>query len=286
MPNVDQFESMFRAASRKPYPYERIVIGSVLTVTDLEHPRATTFHDSVKTFLSVLDDKAKLDWLLVKGSDFRTAEELLALVDRAKPDLICTYRNLHSSAWRWPYSLGTHLDLLTQHTGVPVMVLPHPDAQRGADHALQRTATVIAVTDHLAGDHRLVNHAVRFTEDGGTLWLSHVEDAVTFERYMDAISKISAIDTEQARQTLSERLLKDPLDYVKTCREVLRNEGVRLDVQTLVSFGHHLAEYEQLVESHQVDLLVMNTKDEDQLAMHGTAYELAVQLRQIPLLML
>lgn len=30
----------------------------------------------------------------------------------------------------------------------------------------------------------------------------------------------------------------------------------------------------------------MNTKDEDQLAMHGLAYPLAVELREIPLLML
>jgi hypothetical protein len=30
----------------------------------------------------------------------------------------------------------------------------------------------------------------------------------------------------------------------------------------------------------------MNTKDEDQLAMHGLAYPLAVELRDIPLLML
>ena len=30
----------------------------------------------------------------------------------------------------------------------------------------------------------------------------------------------------------------------------------------------------------------MNTKDEDQLAMHGLAYSLAIELRAIPLLML
>jgi hypothetical protein len=30
----------------------------------------------------------------------------------------------------------------------------------------------------------------------------------------------------------------------------------------------------------------MNTKDEDQLAMHGLAYPLAIELRTIPLLML
>jgi hypothetical protein len=35
-----------------------------------------------------------------------------------------------------------------------------------------------------------------------------------------------------------------------------------------------------------VDLLVMNTKDEDHSAMHGLAYPLAVELRGTPLLML
>ena len=51
-------------------------------------------------------------------------------------------------------------------------------------------------------------------------------------------------------------------------------------------FGHHLAEYKRLIEQQEVDLLVLNTKDENQLAMHGMAYALAVELRQIPLLML
>lgn len=58
----------------------------------------------------------KIRWRDVKGSEFQTAGELLALVESAAPDLICTHRNLHSGAWKWPYSLGTHVDLLTQHT--------------------------------------------------------------------------------------------------------------------------------------------------------------------------
>jgi hypothetical protein len=41
-----------------------------------------------------------------------------------------------------------------------------------------------------------------------------------------------------------------------------------------------------LIEQHEVDLLVLNTKDDDQFAMHGISYALAVELRQIPLLML
>jgi hypothetical protein len=41
-----------------------------------------------------------------------------------------------------------------------------------------------------------------------------------------------------------------------------------------------------LITQHHIDLLVFNTKDDDQLAMHGLAYPLAIELRQIPLLML
>jgi hypothetical protein len=40
------------------------------------------------------------------------------------------------------------------------------------------------------------------------------------------------------------------------------------------------------VDEHHVDLLVLNTKDEDQLAIHGLAYPLAVELRNTPLLLL
>jgi hypothetical protein len=50
--------------------------------------------------------------------------------------------------------------------------------------------------------------------------------------------------------------------------------------------GHRLSEYKRLIEEHGVDLLVFHTKDEDQLAMHGMAHPLAIELRDVPLLML
>ncbi len=46
------------------------------------------------------------------------------------------------------------------------------------------------------------------------------------------------------------------------------------------------ANLQPLIDEHKVDLLVMYAKDEDQLAMHGRTYPLAVELRHIPLLML
>ena len=80
--------------------------------------------------------------------------------------------------------------------------------------------------------------------------------------------------------------MKDAHAYINTCAARLAQGEVDLHVQPLVEFGDHLSEYQRYVEVYRVDLLLMNTKDEDQLAMHGLAYPLAVELRQIPLLML
>lgn len=286
MTNIDQFESMFRSSAREIYQHETIEFDSVLVVTDRDENDAKVFGERIREFLTTLSIGRSIEWRAVTGSEFHTAGELLELVEDARPSLICTYRNLHSSAWRWPFSLGAHLDLLTQHTDVPVMALPHPEAERSADHAVQNTDSVMAITDHLAGDDRLVNHALRFVADGGTLWLTHIDDDVTFERYMDAISKIRTIDTDSARDALRRQLLKEPSDYITNCAEALMAKGLSLKVERLVSFGHHLSEYRRLIDEHAVDLLVMNTKNEDQMAMHGIAYALAVELRHVPLLML
>ncbi len=286
MTNVDQFESMFRSASREVFRYERVDIESVLVVTDRGTEEAGSFGNQIRDFLTVISAEKNIRWRDVSGSEFQSAGELLALIETAVPDLICTYRNLHSGAWRWPYSLGTHVDLLTQHTRVPVMLLPHPEAERSAEHALKNTNAVMAITDHLTGDDRLVNYALRFAESGGTVWLTHVEDDATFGRYIEAVSRIPTIDTDEARTALREQLLKQPRDYIAGCVDVLRAAGTHVTVEGLALFGHHLSEYKRLIKQHAVDLLVLNTKNEDQLAMHGIAYALAVELRQIPLLML
>lgn len=286
MTNVDQFESMFRSASRDVFRHERIELTSILIITDLDEADAQSLADQIKQFLTVISDDKQVSWRTVTGAEFQSAGDLLTLVESAAPDLICTYRNLHSDAWKWPYSLGTHVDLLTQHTSVPIMLLPHPLADRQSDHAYENTDTVMAITDHLTGDHRLVNYALHFAQKEGTVWLTHIEDEATFDRYVESFSKIPSIDTEEASTALRAQRLKEPRDYIEGCVELLQEAGTHVTVEPIVQFGHHLSEYKRLIEQHHVDLLVLNTKDDDQLAMHGMAYALAVELRQIPLLML
>ena len=144
----------------------------------------------------------------------------------------------------------------------------------------------MAMTDHLAGDDALVDHAVAFAAEGGRLVLSHIEDEHAFERMIGAIAKIPEIDTDLARERLLHQLMREPRDYIGSVVAELARVGIDLRVDPVVQLGHRLATYKALVAEHGVDLLVMRTKDDDQLAMHGLSYPLAVELRDIPLLML
>jgi hypothetical protein len=285
MTKIDQFESVFKSADKAVYTYDRPTFERVLLVTDLNDADAADIASRVRSFLTVVDD-AGTQWNTLSGDDFSSVRSLLEDIEERKPDLIVTYRHLHSEAWRWPHSLGEYLDVMTQATSVPVLVLPHPDADRGLPHSIKDTDRVMAITNHLTGDNRLVNMAVRFTEPGGTCWLTHVESQPVFERYMDAISKIPAIDTDVARESLAAQLLKEPRDFIAACRAEIDAQGLPVDIEEVVVMGRQVDEYGDLVAKREIDLLVLHTKDDDQLAMHGAAYVLAVELRGIPLLML
>jgi len=290
MTNVDQFESVFRSADKPVFSYDPVEIGSVLIVTDRDEYEAELFGERVAGFLRVLigetDVALPSSWRIVHGDEYRTVPEMLALVEAARPDLICTYRHLHGEGWKWPFTLGDHVEVLTQATQTPVLVLPHPDAGRAAEHALKNTNVVMAITDHLTGDNRLINNAIAFTERAGTLFLTHVEDSAIFERYIETIGKIPTLDTDVAREEIRKQLLKEPHDFIRSCRETLEQAGLSIHVEEIIRLGHRIDEYRALIADHEVDLLVFNTKDDEQFAMHGRAHPLAVELREIPLLML
>ena len=100
------------------------------------------------------------------------------------------------------------------------------------------------------------------------------------------LPRLPELDTLVARERIREQLLKEPADYIESCRRGLAEAGVDLEVEAVVAIGRRLSEYRRLVEQRQVDLLMLNTKDNDQLAMHGLAYPLCVELRDVPLLLL
>lgn len=284
MTKLDTFESVFRSADKPVYAYGRVEIARVLVVTDLSDAEGAPLVDQVRTFLSVL--RQDLEWRHLAGPDFGSVGSLLEQVEGAAPDLVVTYRHLHSSAWQWPHGLGEYLDVLTQATDIPVLVLPHPDAERALPHAIANTDCVMAITDHLTADARLVDYALRFTAPSGTCWLTHIESQRQFDHFLAAVAKIPEIETDDVRQLVEAQLLKEPRNYIESCRGVIEALGVQVKIEAIVAMGDRVEEYRRLVEGHRCDLLVLNTRDGDQLAMHGHAYPLAVELRSIPLLML
>lgn len=285
MTKIDQFESAFKSAAKTVFEHREVSIDSILTVTDLESSEAASFGSRVVEFLSdvrgggggkrVIDQEA-----------LTNIEDLLRTVKSESPDLICTYRALKSDAWRWGHSLGEYLDVLTQATTTPVLVLPHPNHESPFHTGEGKLDSIVAMTDHLVGDHRLVNYALRFTHRGGSLFLADVEDEAAFERYIGVISKIPSIDTETAREEILQKLLQEAEDYAKSVADVIAEKSIDVRVESTARLGHHLSDYRRIVSERAADLLVLNTKEEDQLAMHGLAYPLAVELNRVPLLML
>ena len=129
MTNIDQFESVFNAAVKPVYAYRPVEITKVLVVTDLREAETNEFTDRLRRYLRVLDGEG-VEWREIAGDSTRTVGELLEVINAENPHLICTYRNLYSSAWKWPYSLGSHLDVMTQFTDSPYWFcrIPRPAA--------------------------------------------------------------------------------------------------------------------------------------------------------------
>ena len=280
MSSVDQFASVFNAASKTIFQYKPPSIAKALVVTDLKSEAANKYMENAKAFFSSIDGS----WDTLSSENFKTVRELLDLVENKNPDLIITYRHLHSEAWQWPHSLGEHLDVLIQVTEPPVAIMPHPDREGVPEHAVKTTDSVMAVNEHLVGEDGLVNHAIFMTDTGGSLHLTHIEDDSIFNRYMEVIGKIPEIDTDIARETIQAQLLGEPSDYIDSCETVLNEKHANLKVIKHIAHGHPLEEYRKVVSENKISLVVLQAHDENQLAMNATAYSLAVELRTTPLL--
>lgn len=285
MPNkIDEFESRFRSADKPELQYEHVAFRSVLLITDRDQPEADRLMRQARGFLGELDsDKPR--WSVVTGGAYGSVDELLRLIETHGPDLIVTHRNLHTASRKPKFSLGTYLDELTQSTKVPVLVLPSDENGDVIDPP-PTTRCVLVVADHLTGDNRLVDVGARMTAPGGTLVLAHIEDDATFERYVAEIGKIPDIETDMVHDRLREQLLKAPAEYIDSCVRVLREAGVKMNVEKTVEFGHRLADYRRLMAQHAADLMVFHTRAGSSLGLHGAAYLITATFRDVPLLLL
>jgi len=281
---IDRFESVFRRADKDRFELKPVFLRSGLIVCDLEPDEASDLTDRVARYLDgvgATESENQRDWTTLSRGDLSSVSALLERVESLNPDVIVTYRNLCDPVESPAHSLGVMLHEMAQYTEPMVLVLPGrgevPDTLFDS---------VLVVTNHLTGDSRLVNTALRFVRPGGLLSLCHIEDDVTFGRYMHAIEQIPDINTDLAREQIHDQLLTDPLDYAASCVEVIGEAKWSVTVEPVVRLGHRIVDYRAIISERQADLLVVNTQDENQAAMHGLAYSLAVEFRGVPLLML
>lgn len=283
MDHIDEFESMFRRAERESFRHATIPIESVVFITDQSAEESERRRHEVLEFMPLL--KGVNSWREIRGDQYSNVAELLAKLDEQQTDLVITYRHLQEQSLVPQHSLGVFLDVLSQVSTIPVLVLPgsseHPEPLTG-----KLCDRVMVVADHISGDNGLINYGSRMCPDDGTLWLCHVEDDSVFERYMRVIEQIPEIDSEQARKLIGMTLLKGAQDFIDTCIVELKESRPSVSYENRVTRGHFLKQYTELIQAGDIDLLVTNTRDEDQLAMHGLAYSLSVELIGTAMLLL
>jgi hypothetical protein len=281
MSSIDQFESVFRSAVKTQYQPRSYPIRDILLLTDLSADEDRTFLTQVSCLFEGIIPLPKITLLpKEKSSDLSV---LLESIKQVNPDLICTYRNLHGQTANFPYILGDHIEVLTQVTNIPILLLP---TYQQLSLPIKPIHKIMAITDQLFNKPELIDAALHIIQHPGSLILAHVEDDRQFDIYMQRIAKIPEINTDLAKDKLTEQIFKEAQEYIDSCQTAIAKQHHDIQVYAEIQMGHHLQTYVALVAQHQVDLLVMNTKDQEQLAMHGLSYPLAIELSHLPLLML
>jgi len=284
--HLDEFESQFKSATKILYAYEEISLGSIALVCEEEEAASGELLKEVQSLVPPLKGHLEPRWTVFGRDSFTTVSDLLSRLEDLGADLVIAERNLKlDHADNLIYGLTNYIDALTQVMEAPVLLLPLR-ASTEAETTLEAPKAVMVETNHLTGDSRLINWGVRFAEPNRSLHLTHIEDGAAFAKTIDAIGRIPAIDTRLAEETIHETLLKLPHDFILSARSRLHSKFPDLKVEEIVRFGTALSDYKTIIEERGIDLLVLNTKESDQLAMNGIVYAMAVEFKDRPLLLL
>lgn len=285
MRDLGEFESVFKRALRDEYLYERIEIGTILLITDLESAEMEQYRKRVQEFLAAEFEAGSYEIHCLSRSDWGNWTDLRHHLNDHEPDLVITYRLLRVAHEEIVTSLGVYVDSITQVTDYPVLLLPNPH-MKGHESAPRQLGTVLVATEHMYADHSLVNYGIRFTPSDHKLMLCHVEDQDTFDYFMKAIEKIPELDNDIAREKLAEQLVAMPKHYAEAVQQEIQTHQKPITLDSIIAFGHLITNYRDLIAREPVSLLVFTTKDDTQLAMHSLGYSLAVEFRNMPVLLI
>ena len=281
---IDEFESQFRRAAKEHFKFESIGWEKILIV--VEKPEVLEGHVnqlSANMLGSKFAASPKVEVFSLLPQEPVT--EFIKRIKEIEPSLIITHRHLFHLSPQQIQSLGIHIDVITQSTDIPVLLIPETDSCES--HDIPTTfKKVIVLSDHLPKDSHLISYGISVAAENAELILVDMEDRLAFDRFIEIVSKIPEIDTELAREKVKEQLFKEAEEFQDDCLATLVELNLPLTLKKEVRFGSTVADFRELVSAHNADLIVMNTKDHEQLAMHGLAYPLAVEFTDIPLVML
>ena len=283
MSTIDQFESVFRSAIKPSYDPQPLSISKILWVSDLDKQDAEPYAQACQEYLTDAGSDLIGEVSILPKELSHDLNTLIEEISKRSPDLIVTHRNLHSDA-SFGYTLGDHIEVLTQVTHVPILLCPHHSHWRAEQ--LGAPKKVMVLTDQLSANPVLIDAALSLVRDQGQITLAHIEDESQFNRFIDSISKIPELDTEIARSSIQAQLFKETEDFVEAIKTALLEKQREVTVHSEIQMGHTLRTYVSMVEVHQIDMVVMQSKVEDQVAIHGLSYPLAVELDQLPMLLL
>jgi len=70
MTKIDQFESLFRAASKPVFELEPVNVRDILIVTDMDEQQTTRFAVQARAFLTALDVPEPVRYSQICGDEF------------------------------------------------------------------------------------------------------------------------------------------------------------------------------------------------------------------------
>ena len=75
MTNIDQFESVFKAADKPPFAHEVVKLQSVAVITDADAQASDEFAQHTRQLFDALSGP-ELNWHIIKGDEFKQISQL------------------------------------------------------------------------------------------------------------------------------------------------------------------------------------------------------------------
>ena len=203
-------------------------------------------------------------------------KEFKQKIAQEAPDLIVLQRHLGITQKDLRSSLSPILECITQEVQIPLLVLP-------SEFQELKIATVGIGFDHQIDNSDLVNRGLLMHKFLKKVAFIHIEDVAIFNYYMDAISRIPEINTEQAETHIKETILSLSEDFFEDAAAHLEEHDITSIIHC--ELDEVVKSYERIVAENKIDLLVFEAQDETKLAMHSLGQSMTIQFPDLAIML-